>query len=333
MAEEPLLSKDEVGALLGGVDEGAIPAGEGIAARGEVREYEIGSSRNVSSYCPSALVGIFEKTAEEFGAGLKALVMRDVPVTVESLRRRRYDDYMAELANPTCLFPLEEPALPGTGLIALETRLVSLFLEQYYGGTGGGSDDAAAGVSALEKRLARLLAATLADLFNSESAKAGALAFSVGPIETDPRRLAVAAQSDHLLVARLRLVVAEGAGECHLVLPLPMLAPLGPQLDALGQGSLGQQRRFRMALRKQLARVGVDLTATFCQLPMSLRRLLTLCPGDVIPFRMPEDIPVRVAGSELIRGEYGQSRGQRAVRILQAIPDSPTPDTQQETLS
>ena len=63
----------------------------------------------------------------------------------------------------------------------------------------------------------------------------------------------------------------------------------------------------------------VDLDAEFVETQISLRDVLNLKSGDVIPIDIPELITLCAEGMPLFKAEFGISSGMNALKIVEVI--------------
>ena len=63
----------------------------------------------------------------------------------------------------------------------------------------------------------------------------------------------------------------------------------------------------------------LDLTSVFLETEVSMRELLQMKPGDILPIEMPKTAVVRSGARPLLRGKFGLSRGYNAVSVLEAV--------------
>jgi flagellar motor switch protein FliM len=79
-------------------------------------------------------------------------------------------------------------------------------------------------------------------------------------------------------------------------------------------------------LRAQLEHTELDLTTVFLETAVSMRELLQMKPGDILPIEMPKTATLRSGSRPLLRGKFGLSRGYNAVSVLEAVKSlSPIP--------
>ncbi len=73
------------------------------------------------------------------------------------------------------------------------------------------------------------------------------------------------------------------------------------------------------ALREETEEAEVELVSMLGNATVSLGRLLELKPGDVIPCDFDGNVTLYAEGIPVVRGSYGASRGQQAVKVAQRI--------------
>ena len=309
-----VLSNAEVGALLEGVADGVVPTEEGVTPSGEVSAFEIRSSRNVSSYCPASLVNVYSRLTRMLQAGLYDLLRRDIRVELESVRRQRYDEYISTLQKPICVHSVVEKSLPGTALIVLDAPLIHGFVDFFFGGAGesGGVAEERDPTPA-ELRMSEVLLDQILNKLSQAWSTVDNLQFATRGCETDPSLVTVAAQPESMLVARLTVDMDGAAGDCHIAMPTSMLDPVRAKLEASSQGSLGGRDRFHQVMRQQLRRVPVSLHGSLCEVGLTLRELLSMSPGDVIPVDLPRQVTLCVDTIPVVSGRFGTSRGHNAI--------------------
>lgn len=311
-----VLSDAEVGALLEGVAEGAVATGGGVGQSRDIREYTFSDNAHVSSYCPAALVNLYERLSRRIHDQLYDMLREDLSVELESLRRHRYDDYLASVNEPASVNVIAEASLPGAGLIVLDATLVAVLVDCYYGGgTKGEAPVTARALTPVEMRMAGKCVALVLHHLNDIWAPVTALNFEPKESETKPKLVTVASASELMLVARFTIGLGEASGECHLVMPLSMIAPMRAALAASGQGKLTRRSGFMAQVRDHLHDVEVELVGTLCEFDMSLRQVVSMAPGEVIPVDLPPHAVLRIDNSDVLFGRFGRSRGINAVAI------------------
>jgi flagellar motor switch protein FliM len=105
-------------------------------------------------------------------------------------------------------------------------------------------------------------------------------------------------------------------------MPEALLAPVRETLAADGgQTSVRKQEVWAPALTAALKDAEVDTRAILAQAQISLRELVRLSPGDIIPIEAPQQATLLAGDVPLYRGRFGVSQGRNALKIL---PGGPT---------
>jgi flagellar motor switch protein FliM len=100
-------------------------------------------------------------------------------------------------------------------------------------------------------------------------------------------------------------------------LPETLLAPVREALAAEGgQTVLRKQDAWAPVLTTALQDAEVDTRAILAQARISLRDLVRLSPGDIIPIEAPQQVTLFAGDVPLYLGRFGVSQGRNALKIL-----------------
>ena len=116
-------------------------------------------------------------------------------------------------------------------------------------------------------------------------------------------------------------------GEMHIVYPYSMVEPIRTILDAGVQSdSSDYDQRWIHSLREEIKKAPIQLSSTLTETTISLRELNEIQEGDVIPIDFPDSVVADVDGIPVFRAQYGVSRGNRALKVMEMIRhDATTP--------
>jgi flagellar motor switch protein FliM len=128
-----------------------------------------------------------------------------------------------------------------------------------------------------------------------------------------------------MVVTRVDVSLGEAGGGVTLVLPLSSFEPVRDKLaEGLKNVSAESRQRWQKSLRSQLESAQLELTSVFLETEITMRELLQMKPGDVLPIEMPKTATLFAGARPLLRGKFGRSRGYNAVSVLEAVK-SPGP--------
>jgi flagellar motor switch protein FliM len=308
---DPLISDQEVQALLD------HPAGANAPAAGEARPYDLAGTQRITRGRLPTLELLQETFARQFRLNLYALLKRDVQVTFEGVHSVKAGDYLGGQPLPACLDIVRALPLPGHVMFALDPALVFLMVDTIFGGPGRAQQrDADKGLTPTEVRFAQLvLKQACADL-TAAWQPVLQLDFEFVKHEHNPHFINIAAPTDTLLVNRFRLDLHAGSGTFDFVLPAASVDPVREQLAAgvASRPPTGGEPWARL-LAVGLEQADLEVRAVLAQAEISLRDLVTLKPGDVVPIEAPREATLLAGDVPLYTGRLGVSRGRNALKL------------------
>ncbi|MGC2031868.1 MAG: FliM/FliN family flagellar motor switch protein [Steroidobacteraceae bacterium] len=298
------ISAEEVSALL-----------EKSAADGP-RPYDFTAQRINRTQLP-LLEAVSKSFAERSGASLSALLGRDTSMQFHSLESAKSADLQAALPVPSSLAVVRLKPLPGFAFISVEANLLLTLLDGFFGGTGRAPTDPQAVIAPAAQRF-------LAMLVRSFAADMAAAWVPVTPVElelvkqeTNPRLVQLGAANEAVLVVKFTVEFASRSGTIDWLLPEVLLAPVREALAADGgQKALRSQEAWAPVLTTALQDAELDTRAILAEAQISLRELVRLSPGDIIPIEAPQQVTLLAGDVPLYRGSFGVSQGRNALKIL-----------------
>ena len=303
-APRAAISEEEVSALL-----------EKDAADG-VRPYDFTAQRINRMQLP--LLEVISKSfADRAGASLSAMLGRDASMQFTALESAKSADLQAALPVPASLAVVRLKPLPGFAYVSVEPSLLLTLLDGFFGGSGRAAVDSQAAIApAAQRFLALMLRGFAADL-TAAWAPVTPLELELVKQETNPRLVQLGAPQESLLVLKFTVEFAARSGRIDWLLPETLLAPVRETLAADGgQTVLRKQDAWAPVLTQALQDAEVDTRAILAQAQVSLRELVRLSPGDIIPIEPPQQVTLFAGDVPLYRGRFGVSQGRNALKIL-----------------
>ena len=122
--------------------------------------------------------------------------------------------------------------------------------------------------------------------------------------------------ADPVYVTRLQLEIDGHGGELHLVLPSAMVDPIRHFANVGSHTKrVTDKDHWMMALREDVRDASVTLRAVMTETEISLRDLVDLKAGDVIPIELPGTVVAYAGDSSVLKGNFGVSRGRNAFKV------------------
>jgi flagellar motor switch protein FliM len=319
MAQNDILSQDEIDALLHGVKDGAVATEAEAAPSGEARAYDLATQERIIRGRMPTLEMINERFARYFRTTLFNFLRRTPEISVGGVQMLKFAQYAHSLLVPTSLNLIRVRPLRGTGLLVLDPKLVFTLVDSFFGGDGRfytkieGRD-----FTPTERRVTQMiLNQTLKDLHEAWL-PVSSLGFEYMSSEMNPQFANIVSPTEVVVVNSFHIELDGGGGDLHYTLPYAMVEPLRELLSAGVQSDRQEMdERWPAALRNEVAGVRLDLCATLAQTELTLREVLGLKAGDVIPIEVPRAVTARAENVPVFRGQFGISRGSYAVKVTE----------------
>ncbi len=315
-ASAEVLEKEEIDALLKGVDSSEVLVESGASVPGEVRSYDMATHVRVVRGRMLALEMIHERFARALGVGLFNMLRREPEITVAPVQLLKYSEYAHSLRVPSSLNLVKLLPLRGTALFVLDSKLVSTLVDNFFGGTGRNATVDGREFTGTEKRIIQMvLRQAFADL-QAAWTPVNALQVEYLSSEMNAHFVNIVSPSEVVVVASFRIQLDGGGGELHVTMPYSMLEPIREQLGAGAQGEVAAgNEAWTQALRQEVEEVDVELVPLLGHSTLTVGQLLNLKPGDIIPCDFDGQATLLAEGVPFLRGTYGASRGQQAVKV------------------
>ena len=322
MAQQDILSQDEIDALLHGVDGGKVETGnDPNLLDGKARDYDLASNERIVRGRMPTLEMINDRFARYLRTTIFSLLRRTAEISVGGVQTLKFSQYVHSLFLPTSLNLVRVRPLRGTGLVVFDPKLVFTLVDNFFGGEGRfytkieGRD-----FTPTERRVIQmLLSQVLKDLKEAWSMVAS-VEFEYLNSEMNPQFANIVSPTEVVVVNSFHVELEGGGGDIHLTLPYSMIEPLREQLAAGMQSDRKEvDDRWPVSLRNEIKATVVELEATLVETEITVGELLSMKPGDVIPIDLPRAVAACVEGVPVFTGQFGVSRGNNALKLLERV--------------
>jgi flagellar motor switch protein FliM len=315
-----ILNQDEIDALLKGVDDGAVPTTAPVEEPGVVRGYDLSTQVRIVRGRMPTLEMINERFARQFRVSLFNMIRRTPEISVAPVRVQKFAEYTQNLRVPSSLNLIKVNPLRGTALLMLDSKLVFAVVDNFFGGNGRYAKIEGREFTLTEERIVQmLLRQAFVDLTEAWSLCA-AINIEYLNSEINPHFANIVSPSEIVVVTSFRIDLEGGGGELHVTMPYSMIEPIRDMLDSGIQSDRTEyDENWGRSLREEIEEAHVDLVPVVGSTTLSLGRLVDLKPGDVIPCDFDGEVTLYAEGVPVVRGGFGVSRGQQAVKVSQRI--------------
>ncbi len=323
------LSQDEVDALLRGVT-GEVEETEADEGDGSgVRAYNLGTQERIVRGRMPTMELINERFARYLRIGLFNYMHRSAEISVGTIKVQKYSEFVRNLVVPTNLNLVTAKPLRGTGLIVFDPNLVFLVVDNMFGGDGRfhtrveGRD-----FTATEQRIIMGMLDTVFAEYERAWAPVYALKLEFLRSEMNSQFANIATPSEIVVSTVFSLEMGGAQADMHVCFPYSMLEPIRETLYSTMQSDhITQDKRWIGTMTKQLKTAEVKLTCNLGHATVSLRDIVNMRVGDVIPLDVEEMVRAEVDGVPVLEGHYGVHSGQYAIKVERMIAADDNSDT------
>lgn len=316
---QDLLSQDEIDALLHGVDDGEIDTEGDFDATG-VRPYDLTSQDRIVRGRMPTLEMINERFARYTRISMFNLLRRPADVSVGGIQIQKFGEYVHTLYVPTSLNMVKFRPLRGTALIILDAKLVFKLVDNFFGGDGRHAKIEGREFTPTELRVVQMvLEQAFVDLREAWKA-VKPIDFEYINSEVNPSMANIVSPSEVVVVSTFHVELDGGGGELHITMPYSMVEPIREILDAGLQSDTDERDdRWVRALREDVMAAEVGLECDIVRREVTLRDIVDLRAGDVIPIQMPETSVLTANGVPMFRVVMGRSKENLALKVVSII--------------
>lgn len=329
MAVHDILSQDEVDALLNGMGGDEIETEVEAEEEGSTRNYDFGNEDRIIRGRMPTLEMINERFGRYLRISLFNMLRRSAEISVSSVQVMKFSEYIHTLFVPTSLNIIHMNPLRGSALIVFEPKLVFTILDNYFGGEGRfqarieGRE-----FTATELRVIHMvLQLCFIDLTEAWSPVLN-VEFEFVTHEVNPQFANVVSPSEVVVISTFHIELEGGGGDIHITLPYSMIEPIRDLLDTgIQSDSSSDDGRWKNSMREEVLLSDVTLSAEFTQIEMSLKKILNLKAGDILPITMPESIVAKAEGIPMFNSSFGEHGGKKSLKINSLVehPKDSTP--------
>lgn len=314
-----LLSQDEIDALLHGVDD--VDEDDFDEDAGDARSYDFSSQDRIVRGRMPTLEIVNERFARHLRISMFNMMRRAAEVSINGVQMLKFGEYVHTLFVPTSLNMVRFSPLKGTALITMEARLVFILVDNFFGGDGRfHAKIEGREFTPTERRIIQLLLKIIFEDYKDAWAPVMDVEFDYLDSEVNPAMANIVSPTEVVVINSFHIEVDGGGGDFHITMPYSMIEPIRELLDAGVQSDKQDtDMRWSQALRDEIMDVKVGLDVNIVEHELTLRDIMNMKAGDIIPIELPEHIMMRIEDLPTYRCKLGKSRDHLALKISEKI--------------
>lgn len=322
---DSLLSQDEIDRLLNGGNSAESKNVQEPSGTDEVRPYDPNTQRFVIRERMQSLEIINERFARQFRMDMFNLMRRNPDVTAGNIKIQPYHEFARNLPVPTNLNLVHMNPLRGTALFAFSPHLVSMAVDNLFGGDGrfptkvDGRE-----FTPTEERIIRRIMSMAQSSYDEAWSSVFKLQTQYVRSETQIKFTNITSSpNDMVVTTSFSVEIGSHTGELNICIPFSIIEPLRELLtNPPRENSKQENEQWHNTMAIQVRDTELDLVAKLAEIPTHISRIMTLKKGDIISMDKPEIIQVFSGGHPVFSGTYGRLNKQLAIKIEKIIAPS-----------
>jgi len=321
-SNDKILTDEEKDALVEGVESGEIEVQSSNGPTyASVTPFRIPAKAHIIKNGYPRLKLLNQQAAERIAREVEQLLQNDVSVSASELIVNSYGRVCDGLPELVAAIVFEATPLQGNGLITLESSMVRLLVDTFFGGDGADSDiypDSS--FTTGELSVSNLFASIVLNAIRDSWAPLQEIAVERITTEVSIDLVDIATESDPVICTEFEISLSDRQCLFHVLFPTEMLQPLLPVFDGQkGDRDPVDDARWAKAIEHRVVESRVNLTSNVFLPEMTLGQLVELAPGDVIDIEPPQKATLMAKNVQLIDGRLGVHRGQNAVEAIEWV--------------
>lgn len=318
MADNNILSQDEVDALLKAVETGEVTIKKQDGPKKCVK-YDFKSPKLFSRENRELLATIHDEVARRLSSAFAGYLRLPVEVKLISTDQLTYNEFVLSLPKFPCISVISFPPLKGSALMEININILFLFIERLLGGGTGRVKDLRP-LTDLERAVARKISEKVLDEYRG--VWAGNVEFSprIDAFETDSRFIQAAKDEDSVVLACFEIKFGGDSGILNICFPPQIFESLLARVQCMQPEAVRREREERIAsaLRGRLLELPYPVSVIMAKTCITAREASVLRPGDMIRFAKAADASVvfRVGSRDIFTGSSGV-RAKRFAAVIQ----------------
>lgn len=324
MAQDDLLSQEEIDALLKGVsgEEDSSSTNLSGSSASRAKPYDPATQHRVVRQRLHALDIINERFARYFRMAIFNFIRRSADITVDIVRYQSYSNFARNVPVPTNINIISMKPLKGSALIVFPPNLVFMVVDNLFGGDGRFlTRSEGREFTNTEQRIIQRMLQLAIDAYSESWRSIYPLEISYVRSEMQSKFANITNSPNEIVVnTSFNIDIGNLASSFQICIPFAMIEPLRDILsNPLKDGAQDPDNIWGRRMAGELRESQIELVANLTAIPARLSQVLSLQIGDILPIELPETVLTSVDGIPVLECEYGSQNERRALRVVRMI--------------
>lgn len=326
MAE--ILSQSEIDTLLSAISSGEMSASElkEEERKKKVKLYDFKRALRFSKDQIRGLNRIHDNFARMLTTYFSAQLRTFVKIEVVSVEQLPYEEFIRSISATTILNVFQAPPLEGRMVMEMNPVIAFAAIDRLMGGIGVENEEKTRSLTEIESMIMERIFKRTLEFFKESWKGVVSVSPQLDMLETNPQFMQIVSPNETVAVISLDTKIGDATGMINLCLPHVVLEDILPKLTAhhwLSANKKTSNPEEHTAVKRKIKRTRVPFIVELGQSQITLKDLVDLTPGDVIPLNQPTDRPllVKLGNRPKFLAQAGTVKGKVAVQIHTPIEE------------
>lgn len=319
-----LLTQDEIDILLSGVEEGDFDReiepeafADEVQPDKQIRSFDFTGREKKVLDCMPVLERVNDRFAAQLRCSLSRLMSCSPEIEIFDIQMQPFSEFVQGLQLQTSITAARFAPLRGRALITMEPCLVFAIVDNYFGGFGqsNGPVDYTQSSPIVTRVIRLVIDMVFKDLKEAWKPVTDLNIDYLGS-EINSKHTTIESPSEIGVISTIHIRLNRGEGNLNITLPYSMVEPFKDLPDGNNCGSAENDSDWEKALCHQILRADVGVSGLLAEKTMTLRDVLRIKKGDMLPIEMLETVILSAEGIPIYESKAGISDGHYALRII-----------------
>lgn len=317
------LSLAEIESLISGIN---AFEDQDISSKSNAHPYLVTNQEPIDKFNFPYLDIVNQRFANYFNTSLSLFLRNSTEVVSGATKREKYSDFIDRFNEYASINVFSLKSLNGNGLIILDSNLVSIVVDNLFGGDGHfqQTDTPTREFTQTEQRIIRRILNIIFEAQKKAWDLIRNIDFELTRSETKSQFARITSPHETVITNTFYIKIGNVCSQMHLCIPVSVFNPIHDLLQNHVQNAANIEisQNWTDTIKQQIKSADIELTANLTTINTSLRHIKAIKTGDVLDFEMPKTIFLTVNGLPIMECSFGQSNGKYALKIEKSLKNS-----------
>lgn len=318
METNEILTQQEIDALLSSVEDDFAPTGNNTETNNlDVKRVDFSNQNKLLSTGIPVLNVAHERFSLNFCESISNAMRCAIKVEFAGTQVVSFIDYLNSMELPTYINFIELKPMTGLALAVVDSNLIGMVVDRFFGGgTNYESSNNKRDFTPSEMRMGSML---VENAFTDLKTAWQAL-LPLEPVlvqtETNPDFAHLLNPSEPLMLNTFEVHFENGSGKFQLAIPHTMIEPLNDRFMSTYEVDNSElSGAWTPIIMEEIKLATMEVTSLLGKADLTVKELLNLTQGDVIPLDVPEKHTLYAEGIPVLEGTFGAHKGKNSIKV------------------